>query len=96
MFVSAYIDPQYPQGLVVDLCPMLCTKLLAIVVQSQSQGMVPRVKGNERHMYSDSDHAGDTAAGTSRLHTAGRTQGHRCAALWIGTLFRYRYKLHGI
>ena len=31
--------------------------------------MVPRVKGNEWHMYSDSDHAGDTAVGTSRSHT---------------------------
>ena len=33
------------------------------------QLMVPRVRGNEWHMYSDSDHAGDTEAGTSRSHT---------------------------
>ena len=33
------------------------------------QLMVPRVRGNEWHMYSDSDHAGDTGAGTSRSHT---------------------------
>ena len=31
--------------------------------------MVPRVRGNEWYMYSDSDHARDTAAGTSRSHT---------------------------
>ena len=31
--------------------------------------MVPRVRGNEWHMYSDSDHAGDTATGTNRSHT---------------------------
>ena len=33
------------------------------------QLMAPRVRGNEWHMYSDSDHAGDTAVGTSRSHT---------------------------
>ena len=31
--------------------------------------MVPRVWGNEWHMYSDSDHAGEAATGDSRSHT---------------------------
>ena len=31
--------------------------------------MVPRVWGNEWHMYSDSDHAGEAATGDNRSHT---------------------------
>ena len=37
----------------------------------QRQLMVPRVWGNEWHMYSDSDHAGEAGTDDSRSHTGG-------------------------